>query len=341
MIRFKARNPPRPPRQERARPAGNMLSGRLLGRAARRHQARTFRVGEWERMSELSTRARSLREQGLQALREGDDTRAIDLLTRAVLTDERDAEARACLGIAYSRKGQHDPAVRLLREAVELSPESPNFRFNLGVALDRAGQTEAARAALADTLRLAPEHHQARQRLEALAPPPPPEPVAAVVPPAPVEELADPVTAPALLEVGFPEPSSSPSVMRVSPSLPALPERPPAVPDPARPHGYLRHRAGTIGAIGITGYLLLPFGLGCGLFGVVALVLGISAWRMGNRDLAAMDTGRMDPSGRSSTARGRTSGIVLTLLSLLDLLAFLVLLVALIASGKLPGMGNH
>jgi hypothetical protein len=62
---------------------------------------------------------------------------------------------------------------------------------------------------------------------------------------------------------------------------------------------------------------------------------------MGNRDLAQMDAGQMDPSGRKSTARGRTGGIVLTLLSVLDILIFLVLLIALIASGKLPGAGAH
>lgn len=290
-------------------------------------------------MSELSTRAPSLREQGLQALREGDDPRAIDLLTRAVLTDDRDAEARACLGIAYSRKGRHEPALRLLREAVDLSPESPNFRFNLGVALDRSGQPDAARTAFQEVLRLAPDHPQAQQRLEALLQPVP----VPTAPELPATEPELPSPLPLVPEDPAPvylEPQVAYSPVPLAP-VAAVPARWPAELNATQSQGYPRHCAGKIGAIGITGYLLLPFGLGCGVFGVVALVLGISAWSMGNRDLALMDAGRMDPSGRKSTARGRTSGIVLTLLSLLDLLVFLVLLVALVASGKLQGLGTH
>jgi len=296
-------------------------------------------------MAELSSRTHSLRDQGLQALRDGDDTRAIDLLTRAVLADDRDAESRACLGIAYSRKGLHPQAIRLLQETVGLAPDSPNYRFNLGVALDRAGQTEAAREAFLEVLRLAPNHAQAQQRLEAMAQPvpppvndpPPPEPA-----PAPLEEVAPPIAASPPVRDPFSAPPPSPLALQVMhaplmvPARPVLPEV-----ESDRSFGYARHRAGTIGAIGITGYLLLPVGLGCGLFGIAALILGISAWSMGSRDLAQMDLGRMDPSGRKSTARGRTSGIVLTFLSLLDLLAFLVVLIALISSGKLQSMGIH
>jgi len=287
-------------------------------------------------MAELSSRTHSLRDQGLQALRDGDDTHAIDLLTRAVLADDRDAEARACLGIAYSRKGLHEQAIRLLQETVGLAPESPNFRFNLGVAYDRAGQTEPARAAFLATLRLAPDHVQAQQRLQALPPPAEPEP-------APVAE-ADPATfvSRAAAPDPPPDPAPIPVALRVASQPPVVqPAWLPQDVDPTHSFGYARHRAGTIGAIGITGYLLLPVGLGCGLFGIASLVLGISAWVMGNRDLAQMAAGEMDPSGRKSTARGRTSGIVLTILSIIDILAFLVLLIALIASGKLPGMGAH
>lgn len=290
-------------------------------------------------MAEPSIPAHSLRDQGLQALRDGEDTRAIDLLTRAVLTNDRDAEARGCLGIAYSRRGLHEQAIRLLRETVELAPDSPNFRFNLGVALDRSGQPEEARAALLETLRLAPDHPQAQQRLQALpratAPQPALEPlpeveVAPVVLPSPTQTAPASIHPPATIPSTETAHSLADSSGWSSPVL-----------NYAQPSGYIRHRAGTIGALGITGYLLLPLGLGCGLFGVVSLILGISAWSMGNRDLGLMSAGQMDPSGRKSTLRGRTNGIALTVLSLLDILAFLLLLIALLASGKLQNMGNH
>jgi hypothetical protein len=46
------------------------------------------------------------------------------------------------------------------------------------------------------------------------------------------------------------------------------------------------------------------------------MILGPIAWFMGSSDLAAMDAGRMDPAGRSSTQAGRTIGMVITILSL-------------------------
>lgn len=278
-------------------------------------------------MAEPSSRTRSLRDQGLQALRAGEDAQAIDLLTRAVLTDDRDAEARACLGIAYSRKGLHPQALRLLQETVGLAPDSPNYRFNLGVAYDRAGQLEPAREAFLETLRLAPDHPQAQQRLQSLAPPVPDPPLE----PAPVAEAAviatrdephSPLVLPVASHVWLP-----PQLAETSWPAPEV--------DSRQSYGYARHRAGKIGAIGITGYLLLPLGLGCGLFGIASLILGISAWSMGHRDLEQMEAGQMDPSGRKATARGRTSGIVLAVLAALDILVFLVLLVALLASGQL------
>lgn len=45
---------------------------------------------------------------------------------------------------------------------------------------------------------------------------------------------------------------------------------------------------------------------------VCAPILGPMAWVMGNNDLAEMDAGRMDPTGRSNTSVGRVLGIVAT-----------------------------
>src|SRR5437016_925128 len=102
----------------------------------------------------MATDTPSSREQGIQALREGDLDRAIDLLTRALTTGGRDAEVQMLLGVAYSQKGLHTQARRALQTAVELEPQSPTFQFNLGVALERAGDTAAAATAFRETLRL-------------------------------------------------------------------------------------------------------------------------------------------------------------------------------------------
>ncbi len=112
----------------------------------------------------------SLREQGLQALREGNLDRAIDLLARAVMADDQDAEAKALLGVSYSQKGLHNQAKRALQTALELQPRNPNYQFNLGVALERAGDQQGAAIAFRDTLQLQRDHPQARAKLQAMGP---------------------------------------------------------------------------------------------------------------------------------------------------------------------------
>ena len=85
----------------------------------------------------------SLREQGIQSLREGNLDQAIDLLARVVMADSQDAEAQAFLGVAYSQKGLHAQAKRALQSAVDREPRNAGFRFNLGVALEQAGDRQS------------------------------------------------------------------------------------------------------------------------------------------------------------------------------------------------------
>jgi hypothetical protein len=71
---------------------------------------------------------------------------------------------------------------------------------------------------------------------------------------------------------------------------------------PQTPQTWLKpHRGGLILTLGILG--LFCFG-----------IFGLFAWSMGSSDLQEMEAGRMDPSGRSSTASGRTIGAVATIL---------------------------
>src|SRR5262249_44229104 len=112
----------------------------------------------------------SPRDEGIQALRAGEIDRAVELLGRAVMLDDHDAEAKALLGVAYSQKGLHAQAKRALQTAVELQPQNANFRFNLGVALERAGALQGAAVAYRDTLQLNKDHQQARAKLQAMGP---------------------------------------------------------------------------------------------------------------------------------------------------------------------------
>ncbi|MCZ6597523.1 MAG: DUF4190 domain-containing protein [Planctomycetota bacterium] len=67
------------------------------------------------------------------------------------------------------------------------------------------------------------------------------------------------------------------------------------------------HRGGTILALGILGI-------------VICFPLGLAAWFMGQKDVAAMDAGRMDPSGRGLVDAGRIVGLVGCLLAAIGLL---------------------
>jgi len=66
------------------------------------------------------------------------------------------------------------------------------------------------------------------------------------------------------------------------------------------------HRGGLILALGIIGFMTGA---------CTCLIPGICAWYMGNDDLHAMRTGRMDPNGHGLTMAGMILGIVATILN--------------------------
>lgn len=83
------------------------------------------------------------------------------------------------------------------------------------------------------------------------------------------------------------------------------------------------------------GTLILVLGI-LGL--VVCAPIGIAAWIMGKGDLAEMDAGVMDPSGRSMTNAGKICGLIATILLGLSLIAFVGLFLLGIGGAAL---GHH
>jgi tetratricopeptide (TPR) repeat protein len=136
----------------------------IPGELSARHQLIVESVKE----QPMETPTPSLREQGIQALREGNLDGAVDYLARAVMADGEDAEAQAFLGVAYSQKGLHAQATRALQTAISLQPQEARYRFNLGVAMESAGDAAGAAEAYRETLRLNPQHAQSRTRLQGL-----------------------------------------------------------------------------------------------------------------------------------------------------------------------------
>ena len=73
------------------------------------------------------------------------------------------------------------------------------------------------------------------------------------------------------------------------------------------------HRGGLILALGIIGL-------------VACAPVGIFAWVMGKKDLAAIDGGSMDPTGRGTTQAGMVCGIVATVLLGLQIIVLIIVI---------------
>jgi hypothetical protein len=95
---------------------------------------------------------------------------------------------------------------------------------------------------------------------------------------------------------------------------------------PATPYG-MPHRGGMVLGLGIGSISMVLLGLCCGLFGLVALPLGIVTWVLGASDLKKMKQGQMDSSGQGMTLAGMVMGIVTTALCALGLLAGVAFLI--------------
>lgn len=179
-----------------------------------------------------------LHQQAKQALREQRLNEAIDLLARAVMADDRDAEAKALLGVAYGQKGLYDQARRALQTACELQPLNPHYFFNLGVVEERAGNRPAALDAYRQAIRVQPNHVQTRQRLQSLGP----EGQAVIhqasapPPPAPSEYTGSPGASP-----GYQQPPAGgpPGAPLGGPPAPGAPQPPGTYPGaPGQPGAY-------------------------------------------------------------------------------------------------------
>lgn len=79
-----------------------------------------------------------------------------------------------------------------------------------------------------------------------------------------------------------------------------------------------------------------------GILGIVlCMPLGIAAWVMGSGDLAAMDRGEIDPSGRSTTQAGKVCGIISVVLAAIGLLFVVgMFIVTAIGVGAAGAAGN-
>jgi hypothetical protein len=141
-------------------------------------------------------------------------------------------------------------------------------------------------------------------------------------------------------ETPIPGPHANPPSSTPSGWQPPLQD---AAPDPGKPqpqYRYVRmrpHRGGTILALGISGVMMAIIGgmmVGAcyicppvWVLPLASLGLSIPAWVMGQNDLAAINSQRMDPAGKETTIAGMIAGIVGTALVALGVLLVIAVIV--------------
>lgn len=95
---------------------------------------------------------------------------------------------------------------------------------------------------------------------------------------------------------------------------------PPAVPTGSQSESLKPHRGTTVLVLGI-------IGLAC------CFICGIIAWVMGKNDLAEMDAGSMDPTGRGLTQAGKICGMISVGLQVIVLIIWLITAIISISAG--------
>ncbi len=101
-------------------------------------------------------RSAGLNRSGLDLARQGDLDRAAGTLLKAVLYNQRNAEAWNSLGVVLRRMGQIRPAIKAYTRAIELQPRYAVAFRNLGSALEDDKQPGLAARAYREYCRLAP-----------------------------------------------------------------------------------------------------------------------------------------------------------------------------------------
>jgi Flp pilus assembly protein TadD len=103
----------------------------------------------------------ALREQGLQRLRAGELSQAVDLLSRAGAHDPDDPQTQLSLGIALQGTRRHVEALEPLKRAQESLPKDPLPFLHTSLSLLALGESEAALQAASEACARAPQLPQA------------------------------------------------------------------------------------------------------------------------------------------------------------------------------------
>ena len=102
---------------------------------------------------------------GLIAHHRGDNSLAVDLISRALAVHPGFAEAHNSLGIVFKDLGEFEQSVDSYRQALKINPDFVEAHTNLGNALERLGKLEEAVASYRRALAIKPDHAQTHNNL--------------------------------------------------------------------------------------------------------------------------------------------------------------------------------
>lgn len=111
------------------------------------------------------SRAESLHNEGVNALRARNLSLAIDLISQAIALDPKSARYHINRGEAYRQSSQSERALADFRRATDLDPLNATAHYNLGLALRSADNLEESIAHYREAIRLKPEYVKAHYNL--------------------------------------------------------------------------------------------------------------------------------------------------------------------------------
>ena len=131
----------------------------LFTEAVAHHQARRFQQAEqlYERILEQApSHADALHLLGLIAYQQGDNTKAIGLISKAISHDPRKSHYPFNLGLVMEKEGRLDEAVSAYQQALALKPAYTEAQSNLGNVFRAQGKLHAAARAFQAVLNINP-----------------------------------------------------------------------------------------------------------------------------------------------------------------------------------------
>ena len=114
----------------------------------------------------MQAHIQSMRDRGIQLLRNGSASQSVPLLETALEASPEDVQLYLYLATAYSMSDRMVECIDLLEHAASLAPHSSMVQYNLGVAHQKANQLMRAQEAYTRAVNFDASNEKALKALE-------------------------------------------------------------------------------------------------------------------------------------------------------------------------------